>query len=632
MPVTNEILVEECRQKTEDYLGHKEKIIYATVWDWVKMQIELVSKVYASAVCRTIWELFYDPETKKVRNLRDTPYSIGIARDMLLVLRNTTNEFEKKIQETRREYLGSDNNVVITQEQKVGMLEADMKGEKKDRQFQERYISESQKLLELKLWEILLSACELCINKYKEVNKILWEEIGGHDRGWVTFLDNCNRFITDRQGEVDNRREKMRQNKARTYVPDKYGEQYLYNDRVKRRHIVDIILGEMRWGLGKFEDEFLTALLEDGLKPDDLKNFKILLLSPPLPKDAAAEGRYSDRRITSVRLEQHYPEELKRVAESKIEDLKNLTIWDAIYYNYISRPDGIVTKEGKTTASIYAAGIVEDILRQSGLLLDIHHSAEKGKGRPVINQYIMSYALTSLAPQPNSKEDLAKCVFDEIQEKLAGIKDESKMDKQITGLKVINGVSLFEWGYYKKCQEGYGKLMSEYSTYPVHLTIHEKMAARLEQKLYDELLLRRNEQLHYTVVRYLEPKFETFAYALVAGLFGEAKQIRKDNGYQLCYQLEVIAPSGRSIPISLETDLERLLDVYLAQNGEGKALRAEIERRWDNFIKSSKNIKEELSDYLKKFDISDINTEGLLEVAHFKLAVKAIILLFLDSR
>lgn len=173
--------------------------------------------------------------------------------------------------------------------------------------------------------------------------------------------------------------------------------------------------------------------------------------------------------------------------------------------------------------------------------------------------------------------------------------------------------------------------MGEYGTYPVHSTINEKIAARLEQKLYDELLLTKNEQLHYTVVKYLEPKFEIFAYALVAGLFGEPEQIRRDDACQLCYKVKVIAPFGRKVPMSLETSVDGLLEVYLAQNGEGVALRDEIERRWDNFLRSSKNINGELSERLEKLDGSNLGTEEVLDINHFKLAVKAIVLLFLDS-
>lgn len=62
------------------------------------------------------------------------------------------------------------------------------------------------------------------------------------------------------------------------------------------------------------------------------------------------------------------------------------------------------------------------------------------------NRYVISHALTSLAHQSDSKEDLAKCVFDEIREKLGGIRDESEMNKQITGLNVVNEISLFDWG------------------------------------------------------------------------------------------------------------------------------------------------------------------------------------------
>lgn len=623
--LSNENVVEGCREETAYYLGREDEARDRTVWDWLRTQISLISSDYATEVCRVIWGLFYDPQTNEPLPLERKPFSIGVVKDMLESLKDYVRQYQALIDQYINNHL-ENNNIVNTQEQVVySQAERLFELAKSNKNEQDQYIAEHQKLLQLKVWEISIRGCEQLVREFERVNDILWEEIGDNTKGWVDLLEKCNGYISRWSSELDNIRSQINHYSGKTFVPRYHGKEMMYQQKVTAERVVEGMLRNMSWGIVNALDDRITGLIEGTLTPADLQNLTVVLLKKFTMQEMDED--LSRQMVDNRRIKEFVPEGLIRLAKTRLKHLNNLTVWDALYYDSKGRP--LDADDADPAARLlpqiehYANRSIVKLFEKGGILLGLRVARA---GNLEMNEFLLSSYLTAVNPPPDSMEYLSNCFYDEAKRRRHGgeVNSQHNFRNQITALVIANKIDIFNWAYYDRCRENYADFINSPEYYPIHLGFPEKKAGDLESRLYDYRYLDRNKLLDPELVKYFTRDFCLLAYALVAGLFGE--QVATPEGPR--YRLEVMVRQ-RPQTKEISTDLVELLKTYYARDNE--PLRQAVGNKWREYLEAnSGNIKNVLEGNLREFADAELRAPEDFPIAHFKLAVRAETMQFID--
>lgn len=257
-PVPNQDVVSQCHGFTNRTVGQKTDASYAghdaTLWAWINYQRDVICRDFIVQLAHQLLELFYDIQQNKWRTLEQRPYSLVIARDVLLSCRELLDGELSEVRKWLKKF--SDQKVMQHAEDVLHEEEKNLLTQPSKRDIQAAFVEGPyQWYHSLVEWHTLLQAYELTLVDMLELTKDLWTKVGETAEGWIGYLQVCREEMRKKSEKDLTFRQEYAKALPRCYLPDPGGpgERQLYVSLVTDSGIIDALLGQMHW---EFNSEF----------------------------------------------------------------------------------------------------------------------------------------------------------------------------------------------------------------------------------------------------------------------------------------------------------------------------------------------------------------------------------------
>jgi len=567
---SNQEVVDSCQNMSDKYIGKEdEKPGRSTVWGWVNSQAEQIEREFEEELRRDIEGIFYDPKKKMPRLLERKPYLLLVARDYLSCLRDLMEPLREELRRTQS-YLIDEEGAIEKQREKVEDLERQLLSSKRDRELQREYVSEYQKLMELKIWSIILKSSISLVSRLNAILDRWWQEIGEPAQSWCSFLNQILEDLERQLAEHLSLRSDLARVKVRTYFPspDDPAERAMYKELVRGQH--EKLLSQMSFALysgrrGEAGSLYLSVPEVEGYRGEEERERRFDLIRS---------------RYVNLRVEDHSPGKIIQYARNFLRSqLKGMDLWDAMSYDY--KYCWLPSKEeGEGGIERYVEEMTGRLSEMSHPFLSRRPSGEGEVEATEVSTFCLGHFRNIREADPGSVDELAT-LFARRMEERVGIHEIEKLKDKVICLSFELGIPIREWAYYPECLAHYREYISDPSAEPIHVYPEEVNALRLEKILEDEKLLD-DSYLSPSCVRLLRDLdgFSTFTLAYGLGLIettGKGEIERPDE-----YVVRIRTPSGSEVEISLGPvqELDKVIERYLApENSEARrALRAKLKR------------------------------------------------------
>ncbi|MBD3181103.1 hypothetical protein GF312_02355 [Candidatus Poribacteria bacterium] len=612
-PVTNAAVMQDCQNESGRYIGDSADTAPQTVWGWINYQSDEIAKFFVDRLTRCVTSIFYEMHENKYtpRPLEGKPYTIIVARDMLqFLMDNLTNLGQTLNDEYQRYYEqiegGIQTDIIAIQRGKVDRAgENLMPGNARDKTAQREYILEYQKLLNLQVWGALMKGAIALAGRLEELTKAVWQMVGDPAQGWITFFsDDCQKRVNRLITGIISVRSKFADIKVRRYFPspNDRAEQGMFHDFVVETGLINALLRDMHW---TFES---SRRGQTGLNPkQDIESFKLIMHMPHVPGfdrqkqireyTEAVTGQFR-RMVCSV----HSPEEMVQFGKNQLGDsLSNLSIWDAIYYDYRYEWSPGIQRAGRDpNTQDYVDALMNDITGGSSPLLSQQAIGTAGGVATGIALYSCCLSAFRDIPdaKPDSVDELATVFHRRLREQNIAA-DDLSITKQIYRINYQHRIPLHNWRYYPEGMANYFAYLEDKRSTPIHLFPAERNAARLEQYLiYNHLVANPVTNVNVrelgvlpvycmdiSVVQYLEDmeSFRSFDFTYAFELISqeEAEEIEDYDRYYV----EIDGTTGtQRIYLGLLWNIGAVLNRFFLPNPQGQSVREKIKEQRRNFI------------------------------------------------
>jgi len=668
-PVTNAMVMQDCQNEAARYLGDSADTAPQTVWGWLNYQSDEIAKFFVEKLTRCIADIFYElqDDQHQPRPLDGKPYTIIVAGDLLQALLDSLARLKQALEEEHQRHLqrfeeGIQTDIITLQRRKVDeTAESLMPGDARDKSAQREYILEYQKLLELQVWDALMRATSDLTERLHNLTDSLWQMVGDPAQGWISFFsENCRKRLQQRTTELISIRSKLSDIKVRRYFPspNDRAEQAMFHDFVVETGLLNDLLRDMHW---TFES---TQSGQFGLSPkQDAESFQLLLHLREVP--GYDKEKYQQNltevvtgRFRRVIVSTHSSEEIVQFGRNQLKDrLSNLSIWDAIHYDYqYEWLPRVLAKGGHPTVEAYVDGLMNDLAQKSSTLLSQRSTgAEGGVAAGVVSS---SYCLSSFRSVPDATVDSVDAlatVFHRGLQELGIASDDSSISKQIFRLNYQHRVPLQNWAYYRNGMGNYFVYLAEAKATPIHLFPAERNAAQLEQYLIQNHLITDSPTtvelpgvgvvpvrcLDLSVVRYLGDMeaFRNFTFVYSFGLIDKEEAVNLGDPDR--YYLEIEGTTGtQRAYLGPVWDMNDVLSRFLSPDPQARAIREKVEATWGGFIKEKrqnpdwqKQLTKELQEKAGEISFASVpaGQQDSISRGDLKLAMQAVLYQLADT-
>jgi len=594
--VDNDQVPPQCQTWTDNYCGKEtDTKPNDTVWGWVNYESARIQERFKEHLLIAVKGLFYDLQTNKPLALDLKPNSIMIACEFLRSLRDKLEGFNQALAQTYKHWV-SEQKVIEQQRQEVEARFQELQAARpRDRGAQDAYTYEHQELLELLVWQILVRGAQQLVAALLEMVNSLWKMVGDPAEGWIDYLEKSCQAAAQRELDelLKERTICAQEVTVRTYFPSPNGlaELQMYRDFVHNKEYVKNLLGQMSW---EFYSERPQALGFVAPK-EEVANYRLLLRFPPVvnfDKDAYTASLVSvvTGEFRRLVLSTHTWQEVAQFVTNLIDaPLKAIKIWDALHYDFLHE-----WSQGRDAdIRAYVQQRVTELLHRSVPLMETQ-AAGVGTSELVEEGDCLSDFLPTENPQPNSMQDLAKQIHDELKNRLgatAGQKllDDSDFGHSLTHVRFWFKLFIENWAYYRTCFSNYwkqvNKPLTDKDNLPVHCATEELNAAmQVESYLATHQRLRPPRCLDVSVVRHLGnwKDFQLFALAFVCDLLPTRDD--PDPALPRHYWITATTAGSRTADFDLGSvcNLDGVLNVFLAPDRAN--VREAVRQEWNQYV------------------------------------------------
>jgi len=621
----NEAIISICDSLRNATLGMKDSTEPQDVRGWINYQVEEIAQKFKKELVEDVWNQFYNENAKRFYKLSEKPYTIALVRDYLVWIQQMIDRFEKELDRIENRYLKKDN-IVDKQRNLLIDIENKMDHQSVDVDKQEIYITESEFLLRLEIWESLIEGCKKLLDNYKNIWGILWAEVGTHASGWLGHLSRCEGAVKNWENELITKRREIDRNTAKDFLPTPMSraEQELYKAKVRDKAVSDEILASMEWTLQRWEKK-QRLQLQDKPFADDLEQLGIILNINVKEDSHIPDITTSSSEYDVNRLREHNPGEFVKIIVPYLRDLEKLSIWDALQYEYTATPQDI---HKDFTVDEFVEDKVIGLSKKSNQLVNTTTA-----GNASTASYVFSSFLDKTTYDQGSMEHVATEFYRHTNNRNMNSKESAKSYNYVTSISITSFLNLFSWGYFKTCMNNYFSYVKD-STHPIHLDILEKKAADIEDYYCEEISSDASFYLlDYRVVRFLQEGIRDFSFVLLMDLLEDEKTVEDRERFYYNLPIKTKRGATKHVKVARETDdIVEMLQTYFdpAQSD----LRQWFKVKWDNYFKSksSTEIKEEMENAIDEIDDKDIKCkeENEFNLDDFKIVIKVLARQYID--
>lgn len=596
--VSNETVVNETKDLIKSYLGENGSRNTHEVRGWVEYQTAALLTSFSGKLNNAIKDMFFDEANKKYKTLTAaSPNVLIIANNFLDSLRNDFKNFADRLETIIADYQKPGINPLLNQRNRVETLEKELMNDSNgtNTEKQIRYLEEQQKLLNLEIWWILLEGFKNIARSLSEITNRVWDLFGNPVNGWVNTLANAVAEVSDKINFVNTYRLEYTNIPTRKYFPKpgSIAEIQMYNDFTKSnsKNYLDSLFNNIGW-----------AYVENKV---DKNKFELLLILPkefvdnPLPEEISYV--FSNEH-TIANVEQFSTEKFYKKFEDYIRnEMKNLTIWDAIKYDREYNNNEVSDED-----------YFNNLLKIENISKPLLKTRQAIQGETIRREYIVGRFI-------NDNEIAAKFNNHFKDKKVEGGSGEALLNIQFEHL-----IHFENWGYFEEIYRNYRthirNIFTKTGYMPVHIFNEEKNASKLEDGI------NRTKPYSPVVVKFLSDldaiKYFTLAYAL--GILENYRRHLEDDPIKP----EHYIIEGEIDGITWSKDLgevdkmEEVLKAYLSEPNAFLIVKSKTaeytsqNRNWKNNVRQAINslnirtgnetIKEELQDLIKAFILVEI--------------------------
>jgi hypothetical protein len=617
--VTNQSVIDQCKRDINSYLGDNSSHNPNTVWGWVNNQIGECQKKYLELLAKRIYDLFFDGTKGDFKTLDTEPYLLMIGYEFLKSIKDWGEAFNKAIKDALDHYNDPKNNPVTQQEDVVRKKEEEMLKNPTgtDRYAQEDYINESQKLLNLYVWKILLQGFDILSERILNITNKFWKLFGDPMEGWKGYLDGIIKQLGDQyQNFLDARRTFSEEIPTREYFPkpNSIAELQLYKDYVTGKDLFNSFLTKMSW-------EFFIPV-----DMSDLDSYQLYLRIPSLSQDALMQQNVINPftgQPKRIMVGNFSYEDIEKFGENVLGGwLKELDIWDLMVYEYQYEWKPERDAQGKSSdISDYIRDKVDRLMNKSENTLST-------TPRVTADQSIKrSYAFSNFLeiPNPQNLKGRISTTFSQELERRGNIDSISSelFNKYIFSLNLTHIIPFKNWAYHDTALKNYITYMGN-SRFPIHLFKETKNAYHIEESIRKDL--RSNiDYLDSKVVCLLKDLdvLRTFTFVYLLNLLPRKPEDNANPASPMHFYL-----SMKNLGITREIDLGRVDDIYeviknVIQNDDAQE---EIKNIYKDYVskKNPRDLFDEWQKLYQKIDALNISND-------LKLVFKVFVYETLDS-
>ncbi|MCE5215602.1 tubulin-like doman-containing protein [bacterium] len=288
-PVPNQDVVSQCHGFTAQTVGQQTDTPDpghdATLWAWINYQRAGICRDFIVQLAHQLLELFYDTQQGKWRTLEQRPYSLVIARDVLLSCRKLLDAELAEVRAWLNRF--ADEKVMQRAEGVLKGEEENLLSQPPSRGNQAVFVEGPYQWYHtLVEWHTLLQAYELTLADMLALTNDLWMKVGETADGWIGYLQACREQMQTASEKDLTFRQEYAKALPRCYLPDPGGptERQLYVSLVTDSGIIGALLGQMQW---QFHSQFRsggglafgTTVGADGIAT----SFDCFLVCPDVP-------------------------------------------------------------------------------------------------------------------------------------------------------------------------------------------------------------------------------------------------------------------------------------------------------------------------------------------------------------
>lgn len=451
--------------------GSRMNALLNQVDEWSEKQRARLVDFFLKRLEERTTGIFYDSQNGNLvpRTLAQSPSSIVICAKMLENLQELFQRHSEYVQSQYTALLypnGTQNpSLINVGQQKVNEAEDKMNRDDTN-QNQETYLRRCQDLLELQVWDRLISTVQGINEDIREKGGHLLREVGSSAGGWVDVLRQQKDVIESEYDSVIDRRRKLDEFRLRRYLPKTAGraEDALFAEIASS--LLDRLKGQMSW-------EFTV----------DVRNgkFNILLAMPEVEgfDQQAAESYlrnlFGGQAVPRVFLFNVF--KLVRYGENEMKPgLERKTIWEVMQLDFDEgwTKKKSIPKEDKALAR-YVGKLCDELFSRSEPSLDCAAANAIQADPPKI-----------LASTAGLATPVMEAFLGELRVRGAKISDSVAFSKVITRVRVDNCIPLKSWKSYAAFQSEYIQYLGEPAV-QVDVYPHEQNAARLRKIIVEKI-------------------------------------------------------------------------------------------------------------------------------------------------
>lgn len=607
--VSNATVMDDCQRETGRYLGQATDTAPQTVNGWINYQSEQIARRFADDLARQVRDIFYELRQNQLRprSLAPKPYTIMTVSEFLDTTRTTLQRLRESLEEAYRAHTvqvvaGQQTDIFAEQRKHVDDRAQDlipMDGH--DRDAQEEYISEYQRLLVLEVWDRLMKGSIALTARLQELADALWTMVGDPAEGWVSYFHTvCQPRLTSRLTQLMTRRTQFASIKARRYfpAPNDRAEQALYRQYVLDGGLLDALLRDMSWTFESAQPDQL------GFAPKQaVESYELVLHLPAVPgfdrdQYERSLADVATGRVRRLILSHHTPDEIVQFATARLSSaLSALGIWDALHYDYTEMwAPAVQQNRGTPTVEQYVETLVTELTTGAAPLLS-QQMAGGAAGATAASR--AAYCLAAFQQVPNAQLNSVEHLATAFAERMGGLNlahSDAAFSKAIVRVNCDHGVPLHNWAYYPRATGHYFQYLMDPGHVPIHLFPTEHCAAVVEGFLAENTLFQdpiatftppgkgplRVRCLDISVVRYLADleAFRHFTYVYAFGLLQSAQG--GTIGTVARYYIEIPDQllGQRRVDLGPVWDLAGLLHAIMGEEEIKQRVRAALQTQW----------------------------------------------------
>jgi len=514
--IHNQEVMDECQRVVHSYIGKPEdKPGNLTVYAWISKQVEHITDEFEKRLASDVEGIFYDPKTGEPMSLNVKPYVLVTGRDYLLWLREVTRRMEQVFKEAYDRY-ADDEEVIAEQREVVDKLEQDMLLTKKNKQLQEEYVKESQRLMELQIWVIMVKAFADMAGRLRAITDGWWREIGEPSQSWYSLLQRTRDHLDAQLSALLSNRTDMAGVKVRRYVPfpGDTAEEAIYRKLVGDHH--NELLRRMSFSFHSLQKRSLGEASQAG------GGFGLYLNIPNVEGYDAkvdTERMYDVVRggYTNLKVEDHSPYKVVQYGKNFLEPLlAEMHLPEAMLYDYEHcwQP---TKHEQEGGMEAYVVEVASHLSEKAHVFLSQRPSSQGAANSAVLKTYCLGRFMDLPNAESGSADELATMFRMQMAER-TGVHHIEEMDDMVICLNFQLGVSIYNWAYYNACLSQYTQYLKDSEVDPIHLYPEEQNALKLEKLLTEERALGK-DYLSPSAVKYLGD-MESFSHLVMARALG----------------------------------------------------------------------------------------------------------------